>query len=264
MKVIGFVGSARKKHTYNAVRQFMQNLQTLGDVECEIVVLSDYRIEVCKGCKLCFDKGEELCPLKDDRDILVEKMDNSDGVIFASPNYSFNVSGIMKIFLDRIAFIFHRPRFFGKVCTCIVVQGVFRGEKIVDYFNFIGNGFGYNIVKGCCLNTLEPMTEESQKIIDKTIEKQSKKFYSSIIKKEFPSPSLFELMIFRMARKSIKLLLDENWRDYRYYNEKGWFESDFYYPVHLNPFKKMVGLFFDFLFTRIYSKKALKNRAEHA
>lgn len=50
------------------------------------------------------DKGEEFCPLKDDRDILIEKMVNSGGIIFASPNYFFQVSAFMKIFLDRIAF----------------------------------------------------------------------------------------------------------------------------------------------------------------
>ena len=38
---------------------------------------------------LCLNKGEELCPLKDDRDLLIDKMNNSDGIIFASPNYSF-------------------------------------------------------------------------------------------------------------------------------------------------------------------------------
>jgi multimeric flavodoxin WrbA len=102
MKVIAFVGSARKKNTYKATEQLIYNLQSFGEVECEIVSLSDFHIEVCKGCKLCLNKGEELCPLKDDRDKLIEKMNNSDGIIFASPNYSFNVSGLMKVFLDRL------------------------------------------------------------------------------------------------------------------------------------------------------------------
>ena len=63
-KVTAFVGSARKKHTYNAVAQFLGNLQSMGDIETEIVRLSDYRLQICRGCKLCFDKGEELCPLE--------------------------------------------------------------------------------------------------------------------------------------------------------------------------------------------------------
>jgi hypothetical protein len=209
---------------------------------------------------LCLNKGEELCPFKDDRNMLIDKMNNSDGIIFASPNYSFDVSGLMKVFLDRLGFIFHRPRFFGKACTSIVVQGFYRGNKIIDYFNFIGKALGFNIVKGCCLNSLEPMTEKEQKIIDRIIEKQSKKFYSTLIKKEQPIPTFFQLMIFRMSRTSIKLLLDESWRDYTYYKNNGWFGSNYYYPTQLNPIKKLTGNFFDFIFTRIYGKKVRTNQ----
>jgi multimeric flavodoxin WrbA len=255
MKVTAFVGSARKKHTYNATVQFMNNLQSLGNIEGEIVMLSDYRLEVCKGCMLCLNKGEELCALKDDRDKLIEKMNNSDGVIFASPNYSFNVSGLMKVFLDRLAYVFHRPRFFGKAFTSIVVQGFYRGDKIIDYFNFFGKGLGFNVVNGSCLNSLEPMTEKDQKKFDRIIERQSKKFYSTLIKKEYPVPRLFHLMLFRMARTSVSLLLNESWRDFVYFKKNGWFKSEYYYPTQLNPLKKLAGRFFDFLFTRIYGKK---------
>jgi multimeric flavodoxin WrbA len=264
MKVIAFVGSARKKHTYKVTEQFMHNLQSFGDVECEIVSLSDYHLEVCKGCMLCLNKGEELCPLKDDRDKLIEKMNASDGIIFASPNYSFNVSGLMKVFLDRLGFIFHRPRFFGKAYTSIVVQGFYRGNKIISYFNFIGKSLGFNLIKGCCLNSLEPITEKEQKKLDIIIEKQSKKFYSTLIKKEYPIPSLFQLMIFRMSRTSIKLLLDEGWRDYTYYKKNGWFESDYYYPVQLNPLKKIAAHCFDFIFNRIYRKKVTEEQFQPA
>jgi multimeric flavodoxin WrbA len=62
-RVTAFVGSARKKHTHNAVQQFVNNLQSLGDIEYEIIALSDYRIETCKGCKACLDKCESSAPL---------------------------------------------------------------------------------------------------------------------------------------------------------------------------------------------------------
>ena len=133
MKVTAFVGSARKKHTYLMTEEFMRNLQLSGNITWEIVMLSDYYLETCRGCKLCLDKGEEFCPLKDERDRLIEKINESDGVVFASPNYSFNVSGLMKIFLDRLGFLFHRPDFFGRTFTSIVVQGVYGGKKINEY-----------------------------------------------------------------------------------------------------------------------------------
>ena len=140
LKVTAFVGSARKKHTYQATERFLSNLRSMGNVETELVMLSEYNLGICRGDLLCLNKGEELCPLKDDRDILIEKIANSDGVVFATPNYSFQVSGLMKVFLDRFGFLFHRPRFFGKTFTSIVVQGIYGGGAIVKYFNFI-SGF---------------------------------------------------------------------------------------------------------------------------
>ncbi len=250
-RVTAFVGSARKKHTYCATRQFLDNLQSLGDVESEIVVLSDYRIEICRGCKVCFAKGEEFCPLKDDRDVLIGKMMMSDGVVFAAPNYSFHISAFMKIFLDRLGFVFHRPRFFGKAFTGIVTQGIYRGGKIVKYLDFVGQGLGFNTVKGTCFTAFEPMTEKEKQKLDRALAKQSRRFHEKLVRPALPTPPLLKLMVFRMSRTSIRLELDDSSRDYRYYKDKDWFESDYFYPVRLGPLKKVAGGLFDSIQTRL-------------
>ena len=89
------------------------------------------------------------------------------------------------------------------------------------------------------------MTDKAQKKMDAIIARQSKKFYNQLVKDNYPSPSLFFLLGFRMGRTSIKKMLDDSWRDYTYYRDKGWFESDYFYPVSLNPFKKLMGTLFD-------------------
>jgi multimeric flavodoxin WrbA len=251
MKVTAFVGSGRKKHTYKATERFLKKLQTLGDVEYEIVMLSDYNLQACKGCCLCMDMGEELCPLKDDRDKLIRKIHDSDGIVFASPNYSFQVSSLMKIFIDRLAFCLHRPRFFGKTYTSIVVQGTYGGADIVKYLDFVGKGLGFNTVKGCCISTLEPITEKTQRKNDETIDRLAERFYSRSKKNQYPTPSLLWLAVFRIGRTSRRIMLDESCRDYTYLKEKGWFESDYYYPVKLNPFKKAAGKVADMIAVRM-------------
>ena len=249
-KVTAFVGSARKKHTYDAVVQFLDNLQSMGDVEIEIVRLSDYQLQTCIGCQICFSKGEERCPLKDDRDVLIEKMMASDGVVFASPNYAFQVSALMKAFLDRLGFAFHRPRFFGKTFTSIVVQGIYGGKKLVDYLDFAGNALGFNLVKGSCLMTLDPMTEKQQRKIDKTLTAHTKRFHARLEKPAYPAATLFGLMMFRMGRTKVRLELNDTFRDYTYYAEKGWFESDYYYPTRMGVLMKGAGKLFDGIFAR--------------
>ena len=54
-----------------------------------------------------------------------------------------------------------------------------------------------------------------------------------------------------MGRSFMKVLQNESFRDYRYYTENGWFESDYYYPVKLSPFKKMSGNFFALIATQM-------------
>jgi multimeric flavodoxin WrbA len=254
-KVTAFVGSAHKRMTLSAVRQFLDDLQSLGDVESEIVTLSDYRLETCRGCRLCFDRGEESCPLKDDRDVLIEKMMMSDGVIFASPNYSFHVSALIKIFLDRLGFAFHRPGFFGKTFTSIVTQGIYRGGEIVKYLDFVGFGLGFNTVKGTCFTAFDPMTEKEREKRDRALASQSRRFYERMMKPAYPEPSLIRLMVFRMGRTSIRLELDDRSRDYTHYQEKGWFESDYFYPIRLGALKKFSGSLFDSIQARRTRKR---------
>jgi multimeric flavodoxin WrbA len=254
-KVTAFVGSSRKRHTYDAVRRFLDDLQSLGDIECEIIALGDRRLETCQGCRVCISRGEELCPLKDDRDALIEKMMASDGVVFASPNYSFQVSAMMKIFLDRLGFVFHRPRFFGKTYTSIVTQGIYGGRKIVKYLDFIGMGLGFNTVKGTCSTAFDPMTDKERQKRDKALTRQSQRFFKRLVKPGYPVPQLLKLMAFRMGRTSMRLELDESSRDWTYYRDQGWFESDYFYPTRLGPVKKLAGGLFDSIQTRRTRKR---------
>jgi multimeric flavodoxin WrbA len=228
----------------------MAELESLGGVEGEVVVLSDCKLGACRGCKVCFMRGEALCPLKDDRDLLIEKVMASDGIVLATPNYSFHVSGTMKTLLDRLGFVFHRPRFFGKAFTSIVVQGFYGGSKILSYLDFVGNGLGFNTVKGSCMTALDPMTEKEQRKMDAVIAAHARRFHKRMSQASYPSPSLMKLMIFRMGRTNVRLLSENTSPDYQYYQEKGWLESDYFYPARLNLFQQAAGSLFDYTFAR--------------
>lgn len=248
-KVTAFIGTESKKATYTAVQEFEKNLKQYGQIDFEYVFLSDYHLEFCQGCKLCFMKGEEYCPLKDDRDILLEKMDHSEGIILATPNYAFQVSARMKNFLDRLAFIDHRPRFFGKTCTAIVVQGFHGGGDILKYLSFATGTMGFRFSKACCATTLDPMTKLQQERLTQKVNEASARFYKELVRPA-PSPSFFKLMLFRFGRTFVKSV-DQKFRDYQYYKDKGWFEAEYYYATSLGPIKRLAGNLFDLLGRRV-------------
>ncbi len=246
LKVTVFIGSERKKATYQAAMEFGKCLNTYGGIEVEYVFLSDYKIEFCRSCKLCFDKGEECCPLKDDRDALLEKMERSDGVVFATPNYAFQVSARMKCFIDRLAFVMHRPKFFGKTFTAIVTQGIFGGKDIQKYLESTGENFGFNVTKGSCVTTLEPMTERQKQSMAKEMKCASERFYKGLISKAASAPPLIRLLVFRLTRTCLKNT-EPKFRDYYYYKENGWLESDYFNMTSIGPVKKIAGSLFDIM-----------------
>jgi len=239
-KVTAFVGSARKKNTYHAVEQFLNNLQALGEVESEIVFLSRYTLGICRGCQLCVNKGEALCPLKDDRDVLFEKIMASDGVVFATPNYTWNMSGMMKVFLDRFCFAIHRPRYFGKAFTSIVTQAMGRGDRIVEYLDYTAFTLGFNRLKGITITGFDPKTDRQQQKMERDLARHSQRFSALLAKPAYPAPTLLQLLGFRMSRTMIRRI-DPEMLDHRYFAGKGWFESEYYYPTRMGALKRAVG-----------------------
>jgi hypothetical protein len=234
-KVIAVVGCANMRNTHRAVLRFLDHLQALGETECEIVSLGDYSLKPCRGCRLCFDKGEEFCPLHDDRDLIFRKIE---------------------VLLDRLGFAFHRPRYFGKAFTSIVCQGFFGGGKILKYLDFVGYGLGFNTVKGSCLKTLEPIEEKARRKIDRTLARLARRFHERLAKPALPAPGWIRLFLFRWSRTSIQRMRGVSGRDYAYYADQGWFESAYFYPVRLGGLKSAAGKLFDSVAGRLARSSA--------
>ncbi|HOC17342.1 MAG TPA: flavodoxin family protein [Vicinamibacterales bacterium] len=262
-KVVAFVGAARKGYTYEATRVFLDRLEALGGVQTELVRLGDYHLEPCRGCKACFSKGEEFCPLKDDRDVLLAKMKEADGVVFASPNYSFQVSALTKLFLDRLGYGCHRPQCHGKAFTSIVVQGFFGGDKILKYFGLMGAALGFDVVKGSCHTALVPMADKEREKRDEALGRQAQRFRVQLGSETPHVPNLLEVVLFRLGRNSVRIELDEKEADYRFYAERGWFNSPYFYPTRLGPVKRTVGRLADVYFARSIASKKAARRVHH-
>jgi multimeric flavodoxin WrbA len=103
MKILAINGSPRGKrgNTHIMVEAFLQGAQEAG-AEVEEVMLSKKTIRNCKGCFWCWLKTPGECVIKDDMEPLLRKVEQADLLIFATPLYVDNVTGLMKNFMDRI------------------------------------------------------------------------------------------------------------------------------------------------------------------
>ena len=98
-RVLGIVGSPRKKGNTNAmVDAILQGAATKG-AGVEIVHLSKQKIKSCKACDACREKGK--CRHDDDMEELLELMKESDVWVFGTPVYFWGPTGQMKTFIDR-------------------------------------------------------------------------------------------------------------------------------------------------------------------
>ena len=83
------------------VNNFIDGAKQAG-ANVEYFKLKNYNIKECTGCYTCWTKKPGECIHKDDMTIFRKKYREADLVIFASPLYIFNVSGILKTFMDRL------------------------------------------------------------------------------------------------------------------------------------------------------------------
>ncbi len=244
-KIVAVIGSPRTGDTFNAVRLFEEKLGALCEFEIEYIQLKDRDIQPCRGCLTCVARGEEHCPLKDDTEEIMRKLLSADGIIFASPVYSLQISGQLKMFIDRIAYIFHRPCFFDKAFIAITVQAVNGHEDALAYLNKIAHIWGLTAVPGLVLRT--PPGFRSAGLLAKNTEKAEKAardFFSVLYGRRLRKPKWKDFIMFRMTR-SFMPYMSFMAKDCEYYQARGWMESDYYYPVKLRLGKKLAGRFFD-------------------
>jgi multimeric flavodoxin WrbA len=104
MKVVAIVGSPHVNgNTSYLADQALKELSSQG-VETEKIVLGQCVINPCQGHENCGTFKE--CQQKDDAPRIIEKFNQADGVILASPVYFFDISAQMKAFIDRNFFTF--------------------------------------------------------------------------------------------------------------------------------------------------------------
>lgn len=241
--------SPRKGFSLKTAKNISEKLESKG-IGVELISVRDLTVHACYGCCACLTKGSSFCPYHDDdAQRIKEKMLNADGVIYVTPNYSLNIPGNLKTLFDRLAYVFHRPRLFHKTCMAVVVQGVFGGGKIIKHINEVMSFWGMKTAKGIVVSGgIYPGKPGNKKIEEKDEKKLTLAIerYVTLLNDEKPQkPSLFKSAIFYMTRSSMKYFDEALEPDKTYYKEKGWLESDYYYPVRINPLRKLMGKLLD-------------------
>ena len=137
MKVLGIICSPRKNsNTGVLVKEALDSARIFG-AETEIINVSDINITPCDGCESCTITRK--CRIDDDMQDVYTKLLQSDGIIFGSPVYFWNVTAQAKALIDR-TFVFRRGRQLRhKVAGAVVVErnsgASFAFSALNEFFN---------------------------------------------------------------------------------------------------------------------------------
>ena len=104
MKTLIINGSLKNdnSNTLMVAKKFAEGIQSSSGSELEIIHLSQMKIEHCVGCFCCWKVTPGQCAIRDDMDIIREKIMESDVIILSFPLYFFGVSSKMKAVIDRL------------------------------------------------------------------------------------------------------------------------------------------------------------------
>lgn len=106
MKVVAFVGSARRNgNTAALVRHVLEPLEAAG-AQCELIELAGRRVHGCTACMKCAEVKDGNC--QGVRDFVSEecipKALAADAIIIASPVYFADVTAETKALIDRLGY----------------------------------------------------------------------------------------------------------------------------------------------------------------
>jgi multimeric flavodoxin WrbA len=262
VKILAIMGSPHRGNSTDIVGKIEKRLKTYNDVDFEYILLKDMDIKPCRGCFLCFMKGKDKCPLKDDVKAIAAKMDEADGVIFSTPVYSMHVSYLLKTFIDRISYNFHRPRYFGKYSMNVVVTGNMGMKETLKYLKGLSLCWGFELTGelGFYMAPKNTTIRVFKKNKD-NLEAETDKFYRAIKEKKKRRLTFVDYIMFHSTRAIFSKTGELSPTDYKYYKENGWFDKKkkfFFDNIRHNPVKSALAGFMGFMMGKQLEKSLKK------
>lgn len=121
----------RDSNSDRLAAEFARGAREAGN-RVEEISLKDKSIAFCRGCLAC--QKTQRCVMRDDADLIAQKMLVADIVAFASPIYYYEMCGQMKTLLDRMNPLFSADYAFRDVymLTCAADNAPQTPERAVS------------------------------------------------------------------------------------------------------------------------------------
>ena len=138
-KIVAIYGSPRRKgNTAALLKKTIEGARDCG-ADVEEIVLRDLKISPCLEIYGCMQAGE--CAIKDDFQMIRDKILHAQGLILASPVFFYSVSSHTKILMDRFQSLWVKKYWVDKTpqgqktnnrSGLFISVGATKGKKLFD------------------------------------------------------------------------------------------------------------------------------------
>lgn len=171
-KVFVLIGSRRREgNTSKFTKSIIEKLNS-DEFKIEYAFPQDYKIKPCIGCHDCFINAR--CSIKDDINLLQEKILNTDIFIIASPVYLHYITADLKLILDRLSWWAHTLRLQGKPVIILSTCSSNGFTTVIEPMSKIITIMGGNVIATANaaeipnqINNLEWLKDVSQEIANR-------------------------------------------------------------------------------------------------
>ena len=98
-KLIAFNGSHRSEKGFTEI--VLKGAES-ANAQCEVLYPSKKKIVACESCGKCLFETPGVCKYNDDMESIIQKMEEADMLVFASPVYFDSMSSNMKKMIERL------------------------------------------------------------------------------------------------------------------------------------------------------------------
>lgn len=225
-------GSARKGNTYKATMLVAEELSKRPGWELEHIRVHELKLPLCLGCFNCILRDEKLCPHAAIMAPIVQKMQEADALIVGAPIYILHVNAETKNFFDHLAYIFHRPRFFGKkalAITTTAAAGAKTGTRFLRQTLYqIGYNHALELPIPCWNATYQPKAKDLARL-----SKTAQRFARGVESGRPRKPTWYHILYHSAFRAAALAGSKERSTDHLYWKEQGLIDKVYPTPTGL-------------------------------
>lgn len=195
MKIVIINGSPRVNGLTAGILHVIGKSLISQGAEVEFYNLSELTMSQCRGCCACYTTGR--CVMDDDAEKLSHEIESADGLILGTPTYASNVSGYMKLLIDRGHFVIEQL-LNGKYCVTVTTGENYGNRDAAKVLKNLVLYSGGALVKNLVFNAPfnSGMTDSYEKLASDAAHKLFEAISSN---KKYPFQSALHKVVFSVG-----------------------------------------------------------------